>query len=428
MNSSGSDDFKIDDTVLAERKSFLNLVEKDERVVAELRTAFDRIAPQFIENFYQHLLAHPASAGYLQDPKLVEHLKQLQTQYFEELVSGQYDAEYAEKRLRVGRMHQQIGLEPRWYLGAYNLYIQECFPAFAASLASEVPPQLLSLLKVILLDIGLTLETYFAASTEHLRQHNKELEQALHMYFQTEVKARQYAKLAGHEIRGSLNAISNVLEEVVDDFAGDIPVEARDSLQGAYDRCSQVMHVVETILAEPEDAGTPQWAETDGLLEEVRDRMAIYGEGRDIELTTPHYSVRVWADPISLREVFANLVSNAVHHLDKPKGQIRVEHQLSASTHIFSVVDDGPGIPRDQQSLIFQPFYRNEAQPHRGKGLGLYFVRRIVEQHGGQVWVESVTGAGSRFSFSLPLNRLEPSVADSKSVTTPEANHRAEAS
>ena len=151
--------------------------------------------------------------------------------------------------------------------------------------------------------------------------------------------------------------------------------------------------------------------------------MSIYADGRDIELATPNHSVRVWADPVGLREVFANLVSNAVHHLDKPKGQIRVEYHLSVDTHIFSVVDDGPGIPRDQQALIFQPFYRNEDQQHRGKGLGLYFVRRIVEQHGGQVWVESVTGAGSRFSFSIPVNRLEASVADSTSVTTPNTNH-----
>ncbi|MCA9076933.1 MAG: hypothetical protein KDA93_18045 [Planctomycetaceae bacterium] len=423
MNSSFSDDCKIDETVLAERKSFLKLAEQDERAVAELRTSFNKIAPQLSENFYQHLLSHPASAGFLRDAELVERLKQLQTQYFEELVSGTYDVEYAEKRLRVGRVHQQIGLEPRWYLGAYNLYIQEGFPAFAASLECEVPPQLLSLLKVILLDIGLTLETYFAASTKHLRQHNKDLEQALHMYFQTEVKSRQYAKLAGHEIRGSLNAISNVLEEVVDDFAGDIPPEARDSLQAAHNRCHQVMEVVEAILADPEHAGTPQWTEAGRLLDEVRDRMSIYADGRDIELATPNHSVRVWADPVGLREVFANLVSNAVHHLDKPKGQIRVEYHLSVDTHIFSVVDDGPGIPRDQQALIFQPFYRNEDQQHRGKGLGLYFVRRIVEQHGGQVWVESVTGAGSRFSFSIPVNRLEASVADSTSVTTPNTNH-----
>lgn len=397
---------QIDDEQLAARKAFLKLTPDDERAVAELRQWFDRIGPELIENFYAHLLSHESTASHLRDPALVKRLKRLQRQYFEDLVSGRYDADFASRRLAVGRRHQQIGLEPRWYLGAYNIYMQECFPTFARSLGGDVPPQLLSLLKVILLDIGLTLETYFATSTQRLRQHNEELEEALQMYFQSETKARQYTKLAGHEIRGSLNAIGNVLEEVVEDFAHEIPDEARDALQAAHDRCHHVTEVVEKILGEPEHAGVVRWIETSELLSEIQDRMPVYAAGRDVRLALPIDSVRVQADPVALREVFANLVSNAVRHMDKPRGEIRIEHHVSGDRHIFSVVDNGPGIPPGQQPRIFQPFYRAGSGTHSGKGLGLYFVRRIVEQHGGQVWVDSVEGSGSRFSFSLPIEPL----------------------
>ncbi len=244
--------------------------------------------------------------------------------------------------------------------------------------------------------------TCFAASKQRLQPHLEEREHSPKMSTPTELQARQYVKLAGHELRGSLNAITNVLEEVVADFAEEIPREAREALQVARDRCDRLTHVVESILADPEHAGKPQWMETKAVLNEVQSRVAIYAEGRDVTLTLPERSVRVWADPVALREVFANLVSNAAHHLDKPKGEIRVEHSRSGDAHIFTVADDGPGIPREQQAEIFQPFYRTGSQQHQGKGLGLYFVRRIVEQHGGQAWVESVAGAGSRFSFSLP--------------------------
>lgn len=226
-----------------------------------------------------------------------------------------------------------------------------------------------------------------------------------------ETRARRYARLAGHEIRGSLHAIAQVLEEVIDDFADSIPMEVRDSLKAAHDRCSLVMDVVRSILAEPFH-GAPRWIEIEALLEEVKDRLALHSDGREIELRLPAHSIRVWADPVGLREVFANLVANAVQHLDKPQGQIRIEHQRAADLHIFTVVDNGPGIPREKQPHFFQPFFRKESQRHRGSGLGLYFVRRIVEEHAGQAWVESVPGSGSRFSFSLPIEPTNVNAED----------------
>lgn len=403
MDTPLSDEYGIDEQSRAERKNFLDLTPEDEAAVADLRKWFDHIAPQLIESFYEHLLKHEPSARFLHDPGLVDRLQSMQTQYFAELVSGRYDAEYVEQRLRVGQAHHQIGLAPRWYLGAYNVYMQQCFPAFARALGGDVPPALLSLLKVILLDIGLTLETYFAASTQQLQRQNQELEKALQIYFSTEIKARQYAKLTGHEIRGSLNAIANVVEEVAEDFADEIPSEAREMLIAANDRCRQMMHVVERILAEPEHAGQPKWVETSDLLREVEDRMPIYSSNRSVELRLPQESVRVWADPIGLREVFANLISNAVHHIDGPDAQITVAYERECGVHVFSVRDNGPGIPRNAQQHIFQPFYRATTRPRDGKGLGLYFVRRIVEQHGGLVWIDSAVGDGCRVSFSLPV-------------------------
>ncbi|QDT31988.1 protoglobin domain-containing protein [Thalassoglobus polymorphus] len=406
MSAQSMDDNTVNERQLEEQKHFLKLTGEDEKFVAELQSSFTSIASQLIENFYDHLLSYTTTSKFLKDPRLIARLKSMQIEYFSELLSGKYDAEYARKRLQIGQKHQQIGLEPRWYLGAYNIYLQECFPAFAASLGKEVPKQLLSLLKVILLDIGLTLETYFAESKKSLKRHNSELEQALQMYYHTEVKSRQYAKLAGHEIRGSLNAIGNVIEEVVDDFSEEIPVAARDALRSANERCHQVMKVVEDILSKSDLTGTPQWVETGRLLAEIQDRLPMYADGTDVQLILPSEAPRVWADPIGLREVFANLVSNATHHLSPTGGRIEIEAQTTRERHIFTVSDNGSGIPPEQQTQIFQPFYRCDGRNHDGKGLGLYFVKRITEQHGGQVWVESVVGKGSRFSFCLPTESL----------------------
>ena len=115
----------------------------------------------------------------------------------------------------------------------------------------------------------------------------------------------------------------------------------------------------------------------------------------------------MWADPVGLREVFANLIANAAHHLNKSRGKISVEYLPTSTDHLFSVVDNGPGIHRERVESIFQPFVRgSDDASHNGKGLGLYFVQRIVREHGGSVWVESVAGQGSRFSFTIPIEPL----------------------
>ncbi|MBI1314309.1 hypothetical protein GC176_23690 [bacterium] len=390
------------------RKQFLQLTDDDVRSVRELQQWTSDVAAELAEQFYRHLLAHPESAKLLSSPELVERLKVAQASYFQELLAGDYGDEYFERRLQVGATHHEIGLEPQFYLGAFSHYMQVAFPEFAARMGTEFPQPLLSLLKVILLDIGLSLESYFAEATQQLRRRNEHLEHALQMYFQTEMKAQRYAKLAGHEIRSALNAIANACEEVAEDFAGSIPDEARSILARACRRCWDIVDVVEGILSDPERAGEPQWIDPAAVVDQAAERLRLHPGSENVAFQRFNTVTSVWADPVGLREVFSNLISNAFHHLDKPAGRIAVEYSPSSSDHVFSVVDDGPGIATERLESIFQPFVRAESEKskHNGRGLGLYFVERIVREHGGMVWVESVPGQGSRFSFTIPKEPL----------------------
>lgn len=395
--------YALDEAQRAVRKQFLGIAPDDEARLKDLEQCFVRIAPQFASAFYEHLLALPETARFFADGAAIEHLKQLQMHYFHGLVQGNYGRDYFETRLRVGEVHQRLGVKPTWYLAAYNLFIQECFPAFSKELGVEIPESILSLIKLILLDVGLALETYFAEATEQIRRRNAELEQALQIYFESEMRAQQYAKLAGHEIRGGLNAVGNVCEEIVEDYRDQLPAEVLSSLESARSRVWQLANVVEQILSSPDQPGRPGPIRPAELLKEVAGRMKFYAADRTVQLKLPDIDVEVWGDPVGLREVFANLVSNAVKHLDKPAGAVAIEYVPEETVHVFCVVDNGPGIPPEWQERIFQPFVQLPGSESRsGRGLGLYFVRRIVEQHGGRVWVESVPGCGSRFSFSLP--------------------------
>lgn len=394
----------MDDDRFQRMKDFLEIGADDEQLVKSLQEPFAEISQEFVDAFYHHLLAFPETARFLTDDRLVNRLKEKQVGFLKQLLSGECDDGFLQDRLRVGETHHQIGLEPRWFVGAFNQYVQFCLPRFATALGGELPAPALSLLKLVMLDIGLVLEAYFAASTAELRARNDELESALQICFEAEVRAQGLAKLAGHEIRGALNSIGNACAEVAEDYADNLPDEARHSMERARDRCWRLMSVVEGILAEPERAGRAEWIDAADVLRDVPERIRLHTDRHDVELRTFEGPVHVWACPVELREVFANLVMNAVRHMDKPAGLIEIEHRDDVDSHIFSVADNGIGIPPEIQPEIFKPFFRGpDAVEGTGRGMGLFFVRRIVERHGGEVWVESVPGCGSRFSFSIPF-------------------------
>lgn len=398
--------YDLDEQSREARLEFLGLTPEDEQMIARLRDRFAEFAPKLSEGFYKHLLEHAETAALLQDPDLLARLKQSQMTYFEQLISGVYDRAYFEKRLRIGEIHNAVGLEPRWYLGAYCKYVQLAFPFFAQQLGSPIAPELLALFKVIFLDVDLALQTYFAAATERILQQKEELQHAVDMYFQAELRSQQYAKLAGHEIRGALQSISAICETVAEDFGEHLPDEARQSLLAAHQRCLKTHAVVENILSQPDRAGQIADVSATQLVREVADRVDSYAAGKQVAFTGLDRDVKVQADPIALREAFANLVANAVHHGDKDPVRISVEYLPSDDEHIFCVSDNGPGVPPESVERVFEPFFRrsDQNQGHKGRGLGLHFVKSIATQHGGRAWLTSEFGKGTKFYFSLNKN------------------------
>jgi signal transduction histidine kinase len=110
-------------------------------------------------------------------------------------------------------------------------------------------------------------------------------------------------------------------------------------------------------------------------------------------------------DPEAVGQALSNLVDNAIKYSGERK-TLRVEARIADGQLALSVADEGIGIPPEEQSRIFQKFYRagrSETQGRRGSGVGLALVRHVAEAHGGRVAVESRPGAGSRFTLRLPL-------------------------
>ena len=154
------------DAALMRRKAFLGFSETDSSHLKELHRVLAGLGPEFAERFYDHMLRFPETRRFVPDAATLERLKQSQADYFATLTAGEYGPDYVRDRLRVGIAHQRIGLEAQWYLGAYAKYLVDLTPEIWRRLG-ENPERFIAtlqaLLKVVLLDAGLAIDTYIHA-------------------------------------------------------------------------------------------------------------------------------------------------------------------------------------------------------------------------------------------------------------------------
>jgi len=163
----------LDDDEVERRKAFLELTPADVAILREIHEPLLRRRPQFTLAFYDHLREVPELRRWLGDEDTLTRLRASQTRYFEQLTAGDYGEDYVHSRLRVGAVHQQIGLAPKWYLGAYRKYLGELIAPLWQVCEGDFERfrrAYDALLKVVVLDMELALETYFAADSRRIRE------------------------------------------------------------------------------------------------------------------------------------------------------------------------------------------------------------------------------------------------------------------
>ena len=166
---------------IAQRQAFLEITNEDVVLLQQMHAPLKEEQQNFIEAFYSHLLEFPAMRTLLSGTGMVERLKQTQSAYFGRLTSGEYGQDYAENRLRVGVVHQQIGLESQWYIGAYRKYLSGMLPVILGIFEKD-PEKFLrtfdSFLKIVCFDISLALDAYKHAEQQeilHLKHYSEKI-------------------------------------------------------------------------------------------------------------------------------------------------------------------------------------------------------------------------------------------------------------
>jgi len=405
------------------RLGYLDLGPADLERLAVLQPMLEKHAAGLVDSFYHHLLSFSSTRRLLVDPGVRERLMSAQREYLLSLAGTTIDASYLEQRRLIGEVHERIGLEPRWYLGAYALYLSLLVP-----LVHDVHPHdpieagrtVVSLQKRLFLDAQIAMEVYIDLQQQQLQYFTGELakesrrlarnfeDQRVELQL-TEKRARVAEELASvatlvaglaHEIgtpMGVIQGHANQLESAVSDE------DAKWRLRTIQEQVGRISKIIQTLLnmARP---GKSQHVlvSLESVIETTLAFLTEKFSRRGIEIQTEVDSApSVLGDPERLQQLFLNLFMNAVDAMPEG-GRLRIRLKTTADDEIqIAVADDGQGIPERDLPRIFEPFFTSK-EAGTGNGLGLMVAKGIVKDHGGSMKVESEQGRGTEFQILLP--------------------------
>jgi signal transduction histidine kinase len=400
----------FDEAMRSQRMAFLKFEQRDQELLHDLEDLFRERLDEISEQFYRHMLAFEETRKVFRDEAMIRRLGEAQKAYLMQALRGPYDADYFERRWRIGYIHNAIHVEPHWFIGAFQLYHRILYPIILERYrddAAAVVDHIQALDKIMNLDLQLGNQSYYIhyeGTMDKLRQLNAEIEAA-------SVAKSQFLANMSHEFRTPLNAIIGFTEVLQDQIPGPLNAEQLEYLGDIHDGGMLLQRLINDVLdlSKVEAGRLELFYETFPIAQMVREtittlRGLVEKKGLDIQWKLPPDLGLITADQIRFKQVLYNLLSNAVKFTDE--GVVTVSASIENGQLHLTIADTGIGIRAEDLSRIFIEFSQVDSsltRRHEGTGLGLALAKRLVEAHRGRIWVESAFGEGSTFHVLLPL-------------------------
>jgi light-regulated signal transduction histidine kinase (bacteriophytochrome) len=230
---------------------------------------------------------------------------------------------------------------------------------------------------------------------EELRLSNEELE--------------QFAYVSSHDLQEPLRMISSYLQLLQRRYQGKIDDKADKYIYFTVDGAARMQVLINDLLEFSRvntRAEEPEPTDCEFVLNQALSNLNLYIT--ENKATVSYGSLpKVMADSTQLGQVFQNLIINGIKFHSEEAPKIHLSAEKNASEWVFSVQDNGIGIDPQYSEKIFEVFKRlHNKEEYPGTGIGLAVCKKIVERHGGRMWVESELGKGSTFYFTLPVNPI----------------------
>ncbi len=242
------------------------------------------------------------------------------------------------------------------------------------------------------------LEQRVASRTAQLERSNRDLE--------------QFAYVASHDLQEPLRMVSNYVALLRDRYRDQLDAKAREFLGFALDGATRMQELILALLAysRVDTQGQPfEPTDCNPILERVLLNLKVAIDESHASVTHAPLPT-VLADEVQLGQVFQNLIANAVKFRGEAPPEVRIAATPEDGFWHFAIRDNGIGIAEENFRRIFVLFQRlHSRNRYPGTGIGLALCKRIIERHGGRIWVESKPGQGATFHFTVPRAQPGPS-------------------
>jgi light-regulated signal transduction histidine kinase (bacteriophytochrome) len=232
--------------------------------------------------------------------------------------------------------------------------------------------------------------------TEELARSNRDLE--------------QFAYVASHDLQEPLRMVTNYVQLLAKRYKGKLDPDADDFINFAVDGAIRMWKLINDLLTYSR-VGTQakglKPTDCENVLKHSLDNLKIAIEENEAVITHDPLPT-VMGDHLQLGQLFQNLIGNAIKFRGEEPPRIHISASRNGSGWTFSVRDNGIGIAPEYVERIFVIFQRlHNREEYPGTGIGLAICKKIVERHGGDIWVESEVGKGTTFYFTLQVSKVE---------------------
>lgn len=240
----------------------------------------------------------------------------------------------------------------------------------------------------------------------------KEAEEKMSAYYTYLEKANKeldkFAYVVSHDLKAPLRAISNLTTWIEEDIGKTLSEDSRnhfDMIKGRVVRMEALINGILDYSRADRIKAPSSNVDVKALLEEVLE-MLVQNDAIKIDL--PESLPVIKTEKMKLQQVFSNLISNAIKHSDKETTEIKINVSEEINSYLFSIEDNGPGIDERFHEKIFVIFQTLQARDtFESTGVGLAIVKKIIDEMGGAIWIESEVGNFTRFMFKWPKESNE---------------------
>jgi two-component system, NtrC family, sensor histidine kinase HydH len=383
-------------TLLYELVDYVGFGPEDAALLSAARPLVAPHFPKVVDAFYAAIEASPRARAVFEDEAQIHRQKRVLGTWLESLFGGVYDEAYFESRARIGYAHVRIDLDPSLMIAGMSVvraklsHIADAIDDEELWSRDRIRALKRAIDRICDVDLAVMLETYRDDYMAKVR--GAERLAAL----------GQIAGTIGHELRNPLAVMETSVHLLRSRIKGDEKAERHlERLAGQISLSTRIIGEIMDLARE-----LPPKRERHSVRGVVEDALASMVEGESVRVSIePEDELECHVDGVQLRQLLVNLVTNAVQSARSGAKGVELTIRRDGEELHVRVEDDGPGVPEEIRSRIFEPLFTTKL---RGVGFGLALCRRIAERHGGYIRVSNRETGGAKFEAMLLCSAENP--------------------